>query len=255
MGRPCAIVTGAASGIGRATAELLVDTGWNVVAADFDADALAALPGSPHMLPAMADVTSLTDNKQLVASALEQFGHLQAAVLNVGMRVSGPIQGYDLERFDRGVAVNLSSVVLGMQAALPALRRRAADVGDAAIVVTSSISAFRGDPGRWAYSALKAAAVNLVQSIALDVAAAGVRVNAVCPGPTVTGMTRHLDPDDAAKSAVALANVAMRRWGQAVEIAQVIAFLASPQASFVTGTAIPVDGGTNASSGNYRAAV
>jgi meso-butanediol dehydrogenase/(S,S)-butanediol dehydrogenase/diacetyl reductase len=242
-----AIVTGSASGIGRATVELLESQGYGVVAVDLDRDQLAWCSGRDRVAALGGDVTSPDLNALAVATAQERFGGLDVAVLNAGVAASGDLFDAPLEVFDRSIDVNVRAVLLGIRAAVPAMRER---VGGR-IIVTASTSALAGDPGRWAYNAAKAAAVNLVRAAALDVAADAITVNAVCPGPTETGMTARLmeAPDlyeDLRRA------VPMQRWGRPEEIAAVIGFLASPAATFITGTAIPVDGGITANTGQFR---
>ncbi len=238
------LVTGAASGIGRATAELFHANGASVVAVDLDAAGLKWTDGIENIVALEGDVSTEQANQDMVAAAVESFGRLDVAVLNAGMAGGGPIDIVPIEYFDKMVAVNLRGVVLGMQAAIPMIKAS----GGGAIVATASTSGLGGDPGTWPYNATKAGVINLVRAVAIDVAPLGIRVNAVCPGPVRTPMTDGLRamPD---VEAGLLANVPMRRWGAPEEIALAIAFLASDQASFITGVALPVDGGSTARSG------
>jgi meso-butanediol dehydrogenase / (S,S)-butanediol dehydrogenase / diacetyl reductase len=241
-----ALVTGAASGIGRATTELFRSRSISVLAVD-----RVPLPygdGDDNLVSFVGDLTQAESNAGAVELACTRFGRLDTAVLNIGMPMSGEIEGYDLELFDRGFNVNVRSVVLGLQAALPALRAS----GAGSVVVTGSISGLGGDPRRWAYSAAKAAVLNLVQSVALDLAPKGVRINAVCPGPIATGMVEPMRQHEPERYEYIRRLVPMQRWGRPEEVAQVIAFLASAEAAFVTGVWVPVDGGAAAMSGNYR---
>ena len=242
---PVALVTGAASGIGRASTELIIERGGRVVALDVAAAALAGLAPHDRLRTVVGDVTSEAANAAAVALAETTWGRLDVLVLNAGVRGSGPIESVDLEVFDRAIDVNLRAAVLGLRAGLPALRR----AGGGAVVITASNTGLNGEASRWPYAAAKAGVLNLMRSVALDVAAAGIRVNAVCPGPTITGMTGPIATDDPTRYDALRRNVPQQRWAQPAEIAEAIWFLASPAASFITGVALPVDGGVSANTG------
>jgi len=248
MGGRTAVVTGAASGIGRAVVEVLVDGGYCVVAADIRAEGLAWCAGHERVAPVAADASSIDDNEAMVATALATFGRLDVAVLNAGVVGGGPFDGVSVADIDRVVAVNMVGVAHGIRAALPALR---ASGGGPSIVVTASVSGLGGDPDMWVYNMAKGGVINLVRSAAFNLGPEGIRVNAVCPGPTHTGLTAPIAEERPQVYESLRQMVPLQRWGEPSEIAAVIAFLAGPAASFVNGAIIPVDGGVTASSGQF----
>ena len=240
------LITGAASGIGRATAQLYTERGYRVVALDVDEaglDKLTADAAADAFV--VGDAADPAANEAAVDLAVTRFGRLDAAVLNAGIGGAGPLESDGaLERFDRVLAVNVRGVAAGIRAAVPALRA----AGGGAIVATSSVSGLRGDPGTWAYNATKAAIINLVRGLAVDYAAQDIRINAIAPGGTVTALTAGqvahpvLGPEIAAR-------IPAQRWADPREQAEAIWFLTSPAASYITGVVLPVDGGLSANGG------
>ena len=245
--RPVAIVTGAGAGIGEATALLLLERGYRVVAADVSADAVAWADGVDGAVACVSDVSTEEGNALMVATAVDAFGRLDAMVLNAGIARRTHWEAEDaVEAYDRIMAVNARGVVLGIRHGAP---RISAD-GGGAIVVVASTSGTGGDPERFAYNASKAAAINLARAAALDWAVRGVRVNALAPGPTMTGILQggRVTPEHLRELT---RNIPLQRMGTPREQAEAICFLASPAASFVTGAVLMCDGGVTANAGVF----
>jgi len=242
-----AIVTGAASGIGRAAAELIAAAGGSVVAVDLHEDALAWTADQPSIIAIAGDVSTAETNQALVQRAVHEFGRLDAMVLNAGVGASGDLVNQPFEEFERSMAVNVNGVVHGVRSGVPAMQETS-DAG--AFCVTASTSGVRGDPGMWAYNAAKGAVVNYVRSAALDLGPLGMRINAVAPGPTETGMTQGIKQAPEVYESLRQ-RMPLQRWAQPEEVAQVISFLVSPVASVVTGAIIAADGGIGANTGQF----
>jgi len=238
-----AIITGAGSGIGWAAARRFADEGAGVVCADISGQEreIARLLGEVA-LPVSVDVTKSADVQRMVATAVESFGRLDILLNNAGF--GGPhaaLADIDEATFDTILAINLKGVFLGMKYAIPAML----DAGGGAIVNTASASGLVGWKGLSCYAAAKAAVVQMTKSAALDYAKTNVRINAICPGMTYTGMAGG-KPDDEVPPGDYLPTP-MARWGEPAELASAALFLASDEASFITGAALAVDGGYSAS--------
>jgi len=240
-----AIVTGAASGIGRATAERLLRAGDRVVGVDLDAAGLGWLERAARGAVCVGDVSSEETNRAMVATAVEAFGGLDTLVLNAGIVHMGPFEANEPELIDRILGVNLRGPALGLRAALPALERSS----DPSVVAVASVSGMGGEPAMSLYAASKGGVINLVRAAAVELGPRGIRVNAVCPGPTLTGMAAPLVAANPGLVEAMARNLPLKRVAQPEEIAEVIAFLASPAASFVHGAILPVDGGVTANAG------
>ena len=244
-----AVVTGAGSGIGRATAEQLLEAGASVVGVDLSDESLAWLAGRERAAAVVGDVSTEACNAAMVECATSRFGGLHTLVLNAGVASFCGLEQISPEHLEHVLAVNVRGVLLGLQAALPALRQAEAP----SVVVTSSISGMGGDPFMSAYCTSKAAVANLVRTAAVELGREGIRVNAVSPGATRTGMTQALLDADTASNDLFRRRIPLKRFAEPPEIAAVISFLASPAASFVTGAVIPVDGGVTANVGQFAA--
>jgi NAD(P)-dependent dehydrogenase (short-subunit alcohol dehydrogenase family) len=233
------LVTGAGRGIGRATALAFATAGASVVALDVDGEAAeetAALAGSAAAV--QGDVTVAADLEQAVAVAVERYGGLDWAVNNAGITLHQKLRAAEIteEQWRRVLDVDLTGVFLGMRAEIPAMLER----GSGAIVNVSSVAGLVGSSAAdAAYSAAKHGIVGLTKTAALDYATAGIRVNAICPGPVSTAMTA-----DATHMAGFFQTASpMERLAEPEEIAAAAVWLCSDAASFVTGTALAVDGG------------
>ena len=238
-----ALVTGGASGIGLATARLLAARGARVAVLDRDQPSGDAGDG---LVPVLADVTDDAAVRAAVAQAGQALAGLDILVNNAGIGAAGTVEDNDDEEWRHVLDVNLLGIVRSSRAAMPALRASVARRGEAAIVNTSSIVGIAGLPQRALYSSTKGAIYALTLAMAADHIAEHIRVNCVTPGTADTPWIARLlqaAPDPEAERAALTARQPMGRMVSADEVAAGIAYLASPLASAVTGTALAVDGG------------
>jgi meso-butanediol dehydrogenase / (S,S)-butanediol dehydrogenase / diacetyl reductase len=240
-----AIVTGAGSGIGRATALRLAADGYGVTLVGRRVDRLketADLTSDPgRTLVSKCDVTDDEAVTAMITATQEKFGRIDALVNNAGISRTAAFPTVTLAGWREVMAFDVASIVLVTQTALPDLL-----LNRGSVVNVASVAGLGGDPGMTMYNAAKGAVVNLTRSLAVELAPRGVRVNAVAPSLTTTDATADIPPGDVAEF---VRRIPLGRPAEPEEIADVIAFLAGPDARFVTGVVLPVDGGLRASSG------
>ncbi|SCB52693.1 3alpha(or 20beta)-hydroxysteroid dehydrogenase [Bradyrhizobium yuanmingense] len=227
------LVTGGARGMGAAHARLLVAEGAKVVITDIlrkEGEAFAAGLGTSAIY-VRQDVAQPEEWRRAIAAAESNFGALHGLVNNAGIASIAPIEQFPLEQWTKTLAVNLTGVFLGMQTALPAMRR----AGGGSIVNISSVEGLRGSAGLHAYVASKFGVRGITKSAALEAAASGVRINSVHPGLINTWMTKDFDSSSFP--------IPLGRAAEPPEVSQVVLFLLSDASSYLTGSEIVVDGG------------
>lgn len=238
-----AIVTGAAGGMGSATARKLIAGGAKVLAADINGEALNKLADElgEQFLPHLVDFADAAATEAMVATAVERLGGLDILINNAGIGSHGRVSDIDAETWRRVMAINVDAIFHACRVAMPHL------IATRGVIVnTASTSGMAGEFGMAAYATAKAAAIALTKVLATDYAADGVRVNSVSPGLTDTPLIAQMP--DVIRSAY-LERIPMHRAGLPEEIAEVICFLASDAASFVTGQNVAVDGGLLSTTG------
>lgn len=241
-----ALVTGASRGIGREIALAYARAGADVAVLARNAELLEVVAGEVRALGrraviATADVLDADATRAATAEAIEALGGLDILVNNAGGNsFSTPVASMRMSGWEKTMRLNLDSIVHITQVSLPALGE-----GGGSIINVSSVARLRGAPTMAHYGAAKAALISLTQSLAVETAWMGVRVNALVPGWIETDLTDFLRASDDAERA-ALSRVPMQRWGRVEEIAEPAVFLASDAASFMTGQVLVVDGGLSA---------
>jgi len=241
-----ALITGAASGIGAAAARRFAAEGAKVMLGDVDADggrALAAKLGAAAAFEPV-DVRRLEQVEAVTEAAVKHFGRLDIVFNNAGIGAYGATPDLDPELWRAVLEVDLFSIFYGCRAAIPHLRAG----GGGAIVNTASISGLGGDYGLGAYNAAKGGVVNYTRTLAIDHARDKIRVNAVCPGPIDTPLAGPLLANPKIVDSYNQV-IPMGRVGRAEEVAAAVAFLASDDAAYITGTMLVVDGGLTAATG------
>ncbi len=244
-----ALITGGGSGIGAATAGRLTGAGWRVAICGRRLDALEKVSADTGALAITGDVARPEHAARIVAETVEEFGRLDGLVLNAGVIRPGAVLDLSLEDFEETVRINLTGVFLMARQALPHLL-----AARGSVVTVSSVAALRASDGMAAYSASKAAASMLTQSLAVDYGPQGLRANVVCPGWTATEMADAEMADYAATTEAsvdaayrrATAFVPARRPASSDEVAAAIAWLLSDAATYVSAAVIPVDGAQSA---------
>jgi NAD(P)-dependent dehydrogenase (short-subunit alcohol dehydrogenase family) len=246
-----AVVTGAASGIGAATALLLAERGAKVCCADVDpagaeavADDIVRAGGQAFSIA--VDVVDAGQNERMVEATLEHYGALHIAVLNAGVSTVGSVLDVPLAEWERVLAVNLRGPFLGLQSC----GRRMAESGGSVVITASAMGILSTSMGA-AYCTTKAGVLGLMRSAAVDLAPHGIRVNAVCPGTIDTPILGQLHEQPELLLQVMGPTSPSGRIGTPSEVAEVIAFLGSDAASFMTGAAVCVDGGMTSAVGPF----
>ncbi len=240
-----AVVTGAASGIGAATARALAAEGAQLALLDVNADSAQKLAAEfPAAKAFAADVADAASIRAAFAAVMREFGSVHVLVNNAGVIGKWTLQNMAEEEWDRVLDINLKGTAMCTQAVIAPMREQ----GGGAIVNVASMAAKRVSyAGAANYTASKAGVLGFTWHAAFELAAYKIRVNAVCPGPTLTGMSSKRTPE---QRAVVAARIPLGRWVKPEDVAHAILFLASEEAAMCTGTALDVDGGILVSNGS-----
>jgi len=240
LSRKVAIVTGGGSGFGAAICRRFIDEGASVALVDCRPERGGVVADEIGALFIEADVASDADARRMIATTVDRFGGLDILVNNAGApQAPTPVTDTDEHDFDRLMAVNAKAIFLAAKHAVPIMRQRGAGV----ILNTVSVAAIRPRPRLTAYNASKGAALILSKSLAIELAPDRIRVNAVCPGPGDTPMLATFVGGDAETRAAFLQSIPLGRLCAPIDVADAMVFLASDEASFITGAVLEVDGG------------
>lgn len=248
-----AVVIGAASGIGRAITELFSKLGGKVIASDIDEKGLNDIVNyisnqGISIKGFRVDITNVSDVKALIDLCLRSYGQIDALYILPSINIRKSIQKYTYEEFDRVVNINLRGTFIALKEFLEVMKNNS---NGGSVVLFSSIRHLVVEPGQSAYSATKAAVVQLAKVAAAEYGKYNIRVNVIAPGVVDTPFTQQIKKDPDWYKAY-LEKTIFKRWADPIEVASVAVFLAMPASSYITGTVIYVDGGWTAIDGRYE---
>lgn len=237
-----AIITGAGSGFGRATAELYAKEGAKIVAVDFNEETVQETVTSiqdngGEAVAVKADVSMDEDVKNFIQTAVDTYGKIDILFNNAGIYAPGTVEETDIDDWNHSLDVNITALFLAGKYAMPYLKESKGN-----IINTASAGGIIGFPNAISYATTKGAVISFTRAMAVDYAEAGVRINAICPGTGETGMTKDLLEIDEIYEGF-ISPIPMKRLGKPNDIANAALFLGSDQASYITGHALPIDGG------------
>lgn len=237
-----AIITGAASGFGRATAELYAKEGAKVVVVDYNEEtaqqtAAGIRENGGEAVAVKADVSNESDVKHFIQTAIDTYGQIDILFNNAGIYAPGTVEDTSMDDWNRSLNVNITALFLASKYAMPYLKETKGN-----IINTASAGGIIGFPDAISYATTKGAVISFTRAMAVDYAEASVRINAICPGTGITGMTKDLlEIEEVYQGFVA--PIPMKRLGEASDVANAALFLGSDLSSYITGHALPVDGG------------
>lgn len=237
-----AVVTGGNSGIGYASAKDLIENGAKVVITGRNSEAVSKAAEELGAVGIVADQSNLSDTDNLVEKVKTQFGKVDILFINAGVVAMAPFEILTEEQFDYNMNINFKGAFFTLQKFIPILNE------GASVINLSSINAFTGMPNTAVYAASKAALNSLTRTVAFELAPKKIRVNAVCPGPVSTPIFGKAGLDESAINEFGSAmqnRVPLKRFGDSDDIAKLVTFLASDDASFITGSEYVIDGGVN----------